>query len=304
MGFLKLVVWAIGLLIALGLLFRTAAARREGESNLSAIASISIAGLVILVVALLTASFGQVPAGYRGIVLMFGAPTGQVLNEGFYTLLPPYIKTVELMNVQVLVYEAPAEAASKDLQMVKTQVALNYTLEPDALVRIYRDLRNEYVDRIIKPAIQEAVKSTTARFTAEELITRRPEVRDAIESVLSQRLSRFGIRIVAMSITDFDFSEAFNQAIEAKVTAQQQALKAERDLQRVKLEAQQQIERARAEAEALRIQKENVTPELVRLRQIEAQMKAIEKWDGRMPTVVTAGGPVPLLDVFDTNTRR
>jgi hypothetical protein len=105
MGFLKLVVWAIGLLIALGLLFRTAAARREGESNLSAIASISVAGLVILVVALLTASFGQVPAGYRGIVLMFGAPTGQVLNEGFYTLLPPYIKTVELMNVQVLVYE-------------------------------------------------------------------------------------------------------------------------------------------------------------------------------------------------------
>lgn len=304
MGFLKLVVWAIGLLIAFGLLFRSAAARKEGETNLSMIASIIVAGLVILAAALLTASFGQVPAGYRGVVLMFGAPTGQVLGEGFYTLFPPYIKTVELMSVQVHAYDTPAEAASKDLQVVKTQVTLNYALDPSAVVRIYRDLRQEYVERIIKPAIQEAVKATTARFTAEELITKRPEVRDAIESSLSQRLNRFGIQVVAMSITDFNFSEAFNQAIEAKVTAQQQALKAERDLQRVKLEAQQQIERAKAEAEALRIQKQNVTAELVRLRQIEAQMKAIEKWDGRMPTVVTAGAPVPLLDVFDNRLQR
>ena len=121
-------------------------------------------------------------------------------------------------------------------------------------------LRQDYEARIIKPAIQEAVKAATARFTAEELITRRPEVRDAISKGLEERLVRFGIHAQAMSITDFAFSKSFNEAIEEKVTATQQVLKAERDLQRVRLEAQQQIEQARAQAEALRIQKENVTP--------------------------------------------
>lgn len=128
------------------------------------------------------------------------------------------------------------------------------------------------------------------------MITRRPEVRDAISHNLVQRLDRFGIQAQAMSITDFAFSKAFNEAIEAKVTATQQVLKAERDLQRVRLEAQQQIENARAQAEALRIQKQNVTPELVELRRIEAQFRAIDKWNGQMPTYVA--GPVPILDVF------
>jgi len=185
-------------------------------------------------------------------------------------MVAPLINTVELMSVQVVAYEAIAEAASRDLQDVKTKGTLNYSLDPAQVVEIYRKLRQEYEFRIIKPAIQEAVKAVTARFTAEELITRRPEVRDAIQQNLVQRLDRFGIQAQAMSITDFSFSKAFNEAIEAKVTATQQVLKAERDLQRVRLEAQQQIEQARAQAEALRIQKQNVTPELVVLRRIEA----------------------------------
>jgi len=301
MDFLKFLVWLASIGLALWTLYQ--GMRREGGvSGLSVL----IAALFVVIAALLTASFGQVPAGYRGLVLQFGAPTGQVLGEGFYMVFPPFIRTVELMSVQVHAYETNAEAASRDLQVVKTQVTLNYSLsrDPRDLVRIYRDLRQEYLDRIIRPAIQEAVKAATARFTAEELITRRPDVRQAIEDVLRARLERFGIRIEAMSITDFDFSDAFNAAIEAKVTAQQQALKAARDLERVKLEAQQKIEQARAEAEALRIQKQNVTPELVELRRIEAQMKAIEKWDGRLPEVVTGTGPVPLLDVFQSQSTR
>lgn len=305
MDFLKLLIWIVSIGLAISVLYQ--GARREGVFILAPLSWFT-ALLFIVVAALLTASFGQVPAGYRGVVLQFGAPTGQVLGEGFYMVFPPFIRTVELMSVQVHAYETNAEAASRDLQIVKTQVTLNYSLsrDPHALVRIYRDLRQEYLDRIIRPAIQEAVKAATARFTAEELITKRPEVRQAIEDVLRTRLDRFGIRIEAMSITDFDFSEAFNAAIEAKVTAQQQALKAARDLERVKLEAQQKIEQAKAEAEALRIQKQNVTPELVELRRIEAQLKAIEKWDGRLPDVVTGTGPVPLLDVFQNQlgTRR
>jgi regulator of protease activity HflC (stomatin/prohibitin superfamily) len=306
MAFLKLVVLVVGFGVAVALARRAfvtqAGAGPGGRNRMVGFSALSLLlALMVVVVTLgISASFGQVPAGYRGVVLRFGAPTGTIKAEGLY-MVAPFVNTVELMLVQVVAYEAIAEGASRDLQDVKTKVTLNYSLDPRQVVEIYRSLRQDYEFRIIKPAIQEAVKASTARFTAEELITRRPEVRDAIQSNLTQRLDRFGIITQAMSITDFAFSKAFNDAIEEKVTATQQVLKAERDLQRVRLEAQQQIEQARAQAEALRIQKENVTPALIELRRIEAQFRAIEKWDGRMPTYVA--GPVPILDVFRSQPR-
>ena len=103
------------------------------------------------------------------------------------------------------------------------------------------------------------------------------------------------IMVDDFSIVNFQFSKQFTQAIEAKQTAEQLALKAQRDLERIKIEAEQKIAQAKAEAEALRLQKENVTPQLVRLRQIEASLRAIEKWDGRMPKVTS--GAIPFIDV-------
>lgn len=301
MAFLKLVVYVVGLGLALFIARRSIGTQLvPGPGGRPRATAVSMSGLALalgIVVFTLgvSASFGQVPAGYRGVVLRFGAPTGTIKEEGLY-MVTPFINSVELMLVQVVAFDAVAEAASRDLQDVKTKVTLNYSLDPAQVVTIYQRLRHDYEFRIIKPAIQEAVKASTARFTAEELITRRPEVRDSIQQNLTQRLDRFGILTQAMSITDFAFSKSFNEAIEAKVTATQQVLKAERDLQRVRLEAQQQIEQARAQAEALRIQKQNVTPELVELRRIEAQFRAVDKWDGHMPTYVA--GPVPILDVF------
>ncbi len=301
MGFLKLVVYIIGFAAAFLVARRSMTMQQTGPGRSRMVGASAGAVVLALLIAVFTlavaASFGQVPSGYRGVVLRFGAPSGEVKGEGLF-MVTPFINAVELISVQVVSYDAVAEAASRDLQDVKAKVTLNYALDALEVVDIYRRLRHEYEFRIIKPAIQEAVKAATARFTAEELITRRPEVRDAIQKNLEERLVRFHIRSEAMSITDFAFSKSFNEAIEAKVTATQQVLKAERDLQRVKLEAQQQIEQARAQAEALRIQKENVTPALIELRRIEAQIKAIEKWNGQMPTYVA--GPVPILDVFRT----
>jgi regulator of protease activity HflC (stomatin/prohibitin superfamily) len=153
----------------------------------------------------------------------------------------------------------------------------------------------QYKERIIDPAVQECVKAVTARFTAAELITQREKVRVEIQEMLKQRLQTYGIVVDDFSIVNFKFSDQFTQAIEAKQTAEQLALKAQRDLERVKVEAEQKITQAKAEAEALRLQKQNVTPELIKLRQIEATMKAIEKWDGHLPQITT--GAVPFIDV-------
>ncbi len=115
---------------------------------------------------------------------------------------------------------------------------------------------------------------------------------------MAERLAPLGIDVVQLSITDFQFSATFQESIEAKVKAVQQALEAENALRRVEFEAQQAITRAEAEAKGLELQKAQITAQLLELRRIEVQGRAIEKWNGVMPTVVTGGGPVPILDVF------
>ena len=116
-----------------------------------------------------------------------------------------------------------------------------------------------------------------------------------MRNYLKDRLAPFGIIVVELSITDFEFSPEFNHAIESKQTAEQLALKAKRDLDRIRVEAQQKIASAQAEAESLRLQRQVISPDLIKLRQIETQMKAIEKWDGKLPNVT--GGAVPFIQV-------
>ena len=259
--------------------------------------AIAAAVVVIAVVFVLGGALGTVGAGQRGVLLRFQAPTGEIKEEGLYYKIP-VVEQVVLMSTQIQKYTAPATSSSKDLQVVTTEVTLNYQLNAASVTEIYTNLRQDYETRIIQPYIQEAVKSTTANYDAEELITQRPKVKDELQDLIAERVKPLGIDVVQLSITDFQFSPAFQDAIEAKVSAVQQALEAENSLKRVEFEAEQEITRARAEAEGLRLQKQQITAQLLELRQIEVQRAAVEKWNGVMPDVVTSGGPVPMLDVF------
>ena len=254
------------------------------------------AAIAVLVLILLyaMAPFAIVPAGYRGVMTTFGKPSGDVYAEGLHWRWP-IAQHLNLVSVAIQRVDGESEAASHDLQTVHTKIALNFHVEPEAAVSVYRDLGNQPSERIIDPAVHEAVKAVTARFTAEELIAKRTEVRDAVIGQLKDRLERHGIRVDEFSIVNFAFSKTFNEAIEAKTTAEQLKLKADRDLERIKVEAEQRVARATAEADSLKLQREQVTPDLLRLRQIENQARAIEKWDGRLPNVT--GQTVPFIDV-------
>lgn len=234
---------------------------------------------------LLFPAVGFVEAGHRGVVLRFGAVTGRILPEGLY-IVSPIIESVKHMDVQVHADASKASASSRDLQIVSTEVTLNYALDPNAVAKVYQDLRYDYATRIIAPAIQEAVKATTAQFDAEQLITQRPKVRDGIQNFLEQRLIRHGIVIDAMSLTDFAFSKEFNDAIEAKVTATQRALQAGNDLDRIRIEAEQRIAQATAEAEAIRIQAKSIADQG---GENYVALKWVEKWNGMPPQIMTSG---------------
>ncbi len=238
--------------------------------------------------------FVVVPAGYRGVVATFGKVSHDVLDEGIHFRIP-VAQAVHLMDVRIQKGEGTGAAASRDLQTVNTTVALNYHIDPAEASRVFQTIGQHVGDRIIVPAVSEGVKEIAAIYTAEELISRRPDVKEKIRGVLADRLRRFGIVVVEFSITNFDFSKSFDEAIEAKTTAEQLKLKAERDLARIRVEAEQKVASAKAEAESLRLQKQEVTPELIRLREIENQRRAIEKWDGKLPTVTS--GTVPFINV-------
>lgn len=245
--------------------------------------------------------FVVIDAGHRGVLTNFGAVQQEVFNEGLHWRVP-IMQTVHEINVQIQKAESDADSASKDLQQVHTKIAINFHLDPVRVADTFQAVGNlETVgDRIITPSVQEAVKVVTANYTAEELVSRRAEVREKISSFLHDRLTRHGITIDEFSIVNFAFSRSFNEAIEAKTTAEQLKLKAERDLERIRVEAEQKVASAKAEAEALHLQKQEVTPELLRLREIENQAKAIEKWDGKLPSVTS--GAVPLINM-NTNPR-
>ena len=241
--------------------------------------------------------WAQVGAGERGIVLNFGAVQDKVLNEGIHFRVPVMQRIIK-MDIKIHKVVTDAASASSDLQDVALSVALNYHIIPDKANLVYQTIGVEFKERMIDPAIQEVMKAVSARYPAEELITKRPAVSAEMQESLTKRLLLSNISVDAFSIVSFSFSKIFTDAIEAKQTAEQNALKAERDLDRIKVEAQQTIAAAKAEAEALRLQKMNISPDLIELRKIEANLKAIEKWNGILPQV-TGAGAVPFIGVSD-----
>lgn len=253
-----------------------------------------VALAVVVVVVLVANPFAMIGAGERGVVMNFGAVQDKVLDEGLHFIIPIMQKVVRV-DVRVQKSQTDAAAASADIQQTRSTIALNYKIEADKANWVYQNLGTQFKSRIIDPAVQEVVKAVTAKYTAIDLITKRDQVREEIRALLKQRLANYSITVVDFAIIDFQFSEQFARAIESKQTAEQLALKAERDLDRIKIEAEQKIAAAQAEAESLRLQKENVSPDLIKLRQIEAAMAAIEKWDGILPRVTA--GALPFIDV-------
>ncbi len=251
-----------------------------------------VLGIIALI--FLVGCWYTIDAGYRGVVLTFGKPSEIVSTPGIHLKIPIAQKIAHI-EVRKQKIEKTADSASKDLQDVQTTVALNYHVVESEVNKLYESIGLGYRERIILPAIEESVKAVTAMFTAEELITRRPEVKIGIQESITSKLTNYHLVVDDFNIVNFQFSEEFDKAIEAKVTAEQQALKAQRDLDRILIEKDQKIAQAQAEAEALRLQKQEITPDLIKLREIEVQRDAINKWDGVMPRIT--GGALPFIDV-------
>jgi prohibitin 2 len=274
----------------------------------------AIIGFILLVV-VLAASVKIVEAGHRGVLLNFGAvDTAVSLNEGIHFVIP-FRDNVIPIEVRTQRITENAASASNDLQDVSTQVALNYHVDPTTAQILYQQIGFDYASRVIAPAIQESVKQISARFNAENLITNRETVKSEIEANIKARLAPYNIVVEALSITEFQFTEQFRRAVEAKVEAEQRALQATNDLRRIEIEAQQAEARAIGEQQANIARAEGVRQAAVLQAQgeaeaiqiVEAQLREnprylewlkTQRWDGVLP-LVTGGseGATPFIEI-------
>ena len=261
--------------------------------------------IVFLVV---NSSYFTIQPGQRGLIKTLWNISDTVYSDGLHFKIP-FVTTVVKMDIKVQKTESQASSASKDLQNVSINLAVNYSLNDKKLVNIYKTIGREedVAQKLVMPLIQEIVKATTAKFTAEELILKRSEVSDGLKQWLVKWLEIYWVNVERVSITNFEFSKQFNEAIEAKVTAEQTALAEKNKLETIKYQAQQKIEQAKWEAEA-RVTSATAETEAIKIQTqaIQAQwwaeyvkLKFIERWDGVLPKISGLGGSLMNMNIDD-----
>ena len=280
-----------------------------------------VLGIVALLVVILAAdSFATVPVGSTGILLTFGkVEDGKALSEGLHIKFP-LVQRIVSMDNRVKKLELNTEAFSKDIQTVSATLAVNYRLQAEKSFAIYKTHGTQYEQNIIVPATHEVLKSVCAQYTAEELISKRAESSDMMRDELDAKLSGMGITVTDFNIIDFDFSDEFISAVEAKQVAEQVKKKAatenETAIAQAEREKQVSIKQSEAEAERVRIEAEaqaqstliaaQAKADAVKLAadaeayRLENEGKYVtaslidkilaENWDGKLPNVV--GGDV------------
>lgn len=265
-----------------------------------------IAGIAVLAVAaiiLVASCCVVVPAGHSGVVMTLGKVSDQVLAEGFH-FKAPFVQQVEMISNKIQKKEVAANAVSKDLQTVNSNVAVNFRVSNASSASVFQNIGRGYEDVVLLPAVQESMKSVSAKYTAEELITKREAVSEETKDTLESKVQEYGIIIEKFNIVNFDFTDEFNAAIEAKQVAEQNLLKTKTEQEQAlviaKTEAEKKVLTAQAEADAIKVKAQ---AQAEANRQLSASLNAtlveyqkVQKWDGKLPT---ATGGSAIIDTRD-----
>lgn len=271
--------------------------------------------LLVMMLPLLSGFFVTVDAGHVGVLMTMGAVNKKELSPGFH-FKQPIIDQVQQIDTRLVSFEVRAFSASKDLQNVETTISVQHNVSPKMAAEAYQSVGDlaKIDNTIVAPAVQESLKAITAKYTAEELVTRRAQVkrlvtnaiRDYIEHTLTEKNLAGAVQVANVAVTDFDFSKEFNLSIEAKVKAEQQALQAKNEKERriTEAEASAKEKVLAADAKAYSIQKQSIARAKAIQREANAlaknpnlvNLRAVEKWNGELPTF-SGGGSVPFLNI-------
>lgn len=236
--------------------------------------------LVLFATVFMMSACTVVSPGERGFSVSLGKVGSEVRQPGAYLWIP-FFHGSKTLNIQTQRSDVSTSAASKDMQEIRTDVAINWAITPDQVMNVFQNIGDEddVLKRVINPAVNESLKSASARMTAEEILTKRVELKTEIDRVLKERLTQYGVTLQDVSIVNLTFSNEFMQAVERKQVAEQEAKRAVYLAQQATQTALAEIEKAKGQAESQRLLKSTITPEVL-------QMKALERWNGQFPQVM------------------
>ncbi len=264
---------------------------KAGEVHIAHIAQVAIGAFLALI--LLTGSFVIVHAGDRGVLLTAGAYNGVVFEPGLHFKVPFWQHVVQ-MNVQTQKIEAEkSEAYSHDLQVVDIHSVINYNLDPKLVGEIYQQYGFDFEGKVLAPNLEASVKQTVAKYTAEELLSKRQEVQGQIELALKQSVPS-AFLVTKYALVNEAFSNEYEKAIEAKQVAQQNAEKAKNELTKAQIDAESRVAQAKGEAEAIKIQAEAIQQQG---GAAYVELKRIEKWNGQYPMTYMGSNATPLIQI-------
>lgn len=261
------------------------------------------------------AKAATVPEGYVGIVVKRGAAQGETLPPGKYWT-NPFTTKVVLMDTRWQKYTTQTSAFSKDIQQVDIVVSMSYQIKNTGALTLYKEVGVDYADKIMLPCLLDALKSTFAKYSAEDLISKRELISDEVLTALEEQLIFYKLAVREVAIEDIDFTDAFTNAIEEKQVATQRKLQveteqeqqtlvaqaeAERETIKAKAEAEQKLIRAQADADAVKIAADaesyRLEMESKHITEAVIQKETVEKWDGKLPAI-TGTDAVPMIN-FD-----
>jgi regulator of protease activity HflC (stomatin/prohibitin superfamily) len=286
-----LIIVILGVLVAL---IAAGVAISSRDSRVGAVTTSVIAGLLAIGM-FIAGTIILVPNGHVAVMTRFGKVTGELRQAGLSG--KSIIDSAVILSIQTQLFQDNATSASKDLQDITATIAINYRLDPEQAITLYRTIGVNYIEIIANPIVQETVKEITSGFNAEDMILRRPEVKDKVSTALTKRLAERGIICENVNIVNFSFSAEFDKAIEAKVVAVQKVQEAENKLRQIEVEARQAEQVAKGQAAAIialadgqaqanKILNASLTPEIIQYMFIQT-IKNTDK-------VVTVPGGISL----------
>lgn len=247
--------------------------------------------LMFVLAAFLTGCGAEIVSpGHRGVKVTMGKVGDESLPEGFYTYMPFFSDIIE-MDTRIEKLEIKTEAYTKDVQQVSVSGVVNFYPDRDKIHILFREVGRDWEDKMVPQMVEGNLKNVIGHYEAVDLVDHRQEATAAIEKALQEAALLRNVFVTKFEIVNLDFEDAFEKAVEEKVTAVQRAKEAQNNTVRIQEEANQKVIAAKSEAESMRIRANALTQ-----NKALVDYEAVQKWDGHLPTT-TLGGSIPFINL-------
>ena len=280
----------------------------------------SVVCILLAIVIVGASCISTVPTGHTGILTTFGRVEERNLPEGMNFHAP--WQNITTMTNKEQRDSGSGLAFSKDMQEVSYAYTTRHQLLSAYAPNVYKTVGTDYYNIVIDPTVNAVIKEQIGKANAEGLITSREGVTALVNNEVAELCSAYGLNVTVI-IDNFDFTDAFTTAVEAKQVATQEKLRAQTEQERLTMEAQQKAERNRIEAQSaaeiarinaeadLEVQRisadaaeyagqkeaavnsaiaQSVTPELI-------EYQYALRWDGKLPTYMMGEGSTPIVNL-------